>query len=255
MAYYNPRLIGGALSGGPIARTALAIFIAILLGLGCLGLALGFMLGGDVVEDIGRATVWIVVDGESQGSGVIIREDGYILTAAHVIKNGDAQQIRVTLNSGRKDAETVDAQATEQVGRAGPPTPEGMGSDYALIKIESHRKLPCLPVIGSEGVTEGTKCFVAGFPLGSGMQTSVYGPNVSIAPGPTIKAILRGGDQGALAFSTEAAIREGMSGGPCTDEKGRVIGLCIMYSERAGANLILPTSRFKHVWEPLVRGR
>ena len=86
------------------------------------------------------------------------------------------------------------------------------------------------------------------------MQTSVYGPNVSVAPG-TIKSILRGGDQGALALNTTVSIREGMSGGPCTDENGRVIGLALMYSQEADANLVLPTSRFKHVWEPLARSQ
>jgi S1-C subfamily serine protease len=255
MAYYNPRLIGGALSGGPIAKTGLATFLAILLSLGCIGLAVGFMLGGDVVDQIKQATVWIKVDGgETQGSGVIIREDGYILTAAHVIKNGQAQSIEVVLNSGEKNAETVRGTETEQIGHAGTPTPEGMGKDYALIKVESARPLPFLQVVGSEDVTEGTKCFLAGFPAGSEMQTSIYGPNVRIDPG-TITAIMRGGDQGAMAFNTDVSVREGMSGGPCTDEKGRVIGLALMYSEKAAANLVLPTSRFKHVWEPLARAQ
>ena len=168
------------------------------------------------------------------------------------MKNGEASQIRVTLNCGDAKAETVDAKVTEHVGKAGPPTPEGMGKDYALLKIESKRKLPYLEVIGSEGVTEQIPCFVAGFPLGSDMQTSIYGPNVRIDSG-RITAIMRGGDQGALAFNTNVQIREGMSGGPCTDEKGRVIGLALMFSQEASANLILPTSRFKHVWEPLAR--
>jgi serine protease Do len=254
MSYYNPRLIGGALASGPIARTGLAIFIAILLSLGCIGLAVGFMLGGNVVENIRHATVWVMVDQTVQGTGVLIREDGYILTAAHVVKNGQAGQIRVTLNCGDAKAETVDAKATEHVGSAGQPTPEGMGKDYALLKIESKRKLPYLPVIGSGDVKEGTKCFVAGFPMGSDMATSIYGPNIRIDPG-TITAIMRGGDQGALAFNTNVQIREGMSGGPCTDDKGRVIGLALMYSQEAAANLILPTSRFKHVWEPLARSK
>jgi len=254
MAYYNPRLIGGALSGGPIAKTGLAACLAALLTLGCIGLAVGFMLGGNVLDSIKRATVWIVVDGQAQGTGVLIREDGYVLTAAHVVNNGDAQQVLVTLDSGQSSAETVAAAITEHVGKVGPPSPQGMGKDYALLKIESKRRLPFLQVIGSEGVTEGTKCFVSGFPAGSAMQTSVYGPNVTIEPG-TIKSIMRGGDQGALAFNTDVETRGGMSGGPCTDEKGRVIGLVSMGSEEAAANLILPTSRFKHVWEPLMKSQ
>lgn len=253
MPYYNPRMIGGALDAGVTARTGLAVFLVVLLSLGCIGLALGFaMFGGDVVESIELATVWITAD-ESQGTGVIITEDGYILTAAHVIADGNAEQIMVVLNSGQKNAETIVAQPTEHIGETGSPDPAAMGKDYALIKIEAERALPHLPVVGSEGVQQNDACFVAGFPLGSALETSNYGPNVTIDAGE-IKGIMRGGEGGVQAFNTDVSIREGMSGGPCTDERGQIVGLAIMYSEQADANLILPTSRFKHVWEPLLRG-
>lgn len=255
MAYYNPRLIGGSLDAGALPKTGLAVFLAVLLGLGCVGLALGYALfGGDVVEQIRRATVWIRVDGENEGTGVIITEDGYILTAAHVVKDGKANLIEVILNSGLKSAETLHAQCTEHVGTTGRPLPAEMGRDYALIKVEARKPLPYLPVIGSDAVQEGMSCFVAGFPFGEQMQTSIYGPNIRIDPGH-ITAVMRGGEEGPQAFNVDVAIREGMSGGPCTDDRGQVIGIAEMYSEQAAANLVLPTSRFKHVWEPLVKAQ
>jgi serine protease Do len=255
MSYYNPRLVGGSLDAGTVAKVGVAVFVAVLLGLGCLGLALGaYLLSPGTVETIERATVWIIV-GEGQrieGSGVIITPDGYILTAAHVVEGARGGSVRVVLNSGLSSAETVDAQVTEKIGSPGKASPEEMGKDYALLKAESKRPLPYLQVIGSDGVKQGQRCRVSGYMLGSGTQTNKYGPNVTIEQGH-ITAIMRGGAQGAQAFNTDATLREGMSGGPCTDDQARVIGLSIMYSPTAGANLVLPTSRFKHVWEPLLK--
>ncbi len=253
MSYYNPRMVGGALDAGAIPKTGLAAFLAVLLALACAGLAVGFAIfGGDVYEDIKRATVYIRVDGDTEGSGAVITEDGYVLTAAHVVKGGHCSKIEVVLDSGQKDAETLHATCTEHVGKPGKPTPAEIGKDYALLKVEAGRPLAFLPVTGSEDVTEGTKCFIAGFPMGSGLQTSVYGPNVSIEPGH-IKAVMRGGEEGVVAFNTDARGVPGMSGGPCTNDRGEVIGLISMGSDAAAAHLILPTSRFKHVWEPLMR--
>jgi len=42
-----------------------------------------------------------------------------------------------------------------------------------------------------------------------------------------------------------------MSGGPCTTDRGEVVGIISMGSENAATYLTLPTSRFRHVWEPL----
>jgi len=254
MAYYRPRLIGGSLDAGVMPNTGLAIFFGVLLTLTCLGVAIGFaVFGGDVYKQIKRATVYLIVDGDTFGSGVIIREDGYVLTAAHVVKGGDATEIMAVLFSGTKKAETVRALPTEHVGKPGLPTPDQIGKDYALLKLEADPPLPFLRVIGSEAATEGTKIFLAGFPMGPGLQTSKYGPNVSIEPGH-IKTVMRGGEHGVVAFNTDAEGVPGMSGGPCTNDRGEVIGLISMGSQAGAAHLVLPTSRFTHVWEPLMGG-
>lgn len=255
MSYYNPRLIGGAVAEGVLPRTGLAIFLVVLLSLACAGLALGFVLfGGDVTEDIKRATVWLIVDGEYQGSGVIVTRDGYVLTAAHVVKGGRAGSITAVFNSGRKDAERLAATCTEHVGTPAGPTPAEIGKDYALLKVEARRPLPHLPVVNSDRVTEGTKVFVAGFPMGSELAQSQYGPNVRVEPGH-VTTVMRGGDEGVVAFNTNARMVVGMSGGPCTNDRGQVVGIISMGSDDAATYLALPTARFKHVWEPLMRGQ
>ncbi|MBP8954924.1 MAG: trypsin-like peptidase domain-containing protein [Armatimonadetes bacterium] len=252
MSYYNPRLIGGSLDSGLIPKTGLALFLGTLLALACAGVAVGYAFFGpsDVVERIKLATVWIIVDGDTQGSGVIVREDGYVLTAAHVVKGGKCGEVIAVFKSGQKDAEKIAATCTEHVGTPAGPHPSEIGKDYALLKLEADHPLPTLPVIGSDQVTEGTRVFVAGFPLGEELAQSYYGPNVRVEPGH-VTTVMRGGEQGAIAFNTDARTVQGMSGGPCTTDRGEVVGIISMGSENAATYLTLPTSRFRHVWEPL----
>jgi len=261
VAYYNPRLIGGATQDAPLPRAGLATFLAVLLLLGLLAAALGFALfGTDVIGQLKRAAVWIRVDdGDVTGTGTIITEDGYVLTTADVVKNGKAQKIEVILNSGQKDAETLSAQITEHVGTGGANDPQAAGKNYALVKIESEQYLPSVPVAPSDGVTEGTPCFVVGFP---DLQTSVYGPNIKIDQG-TVARIDRGGDGGALAFHTDIQPYVGMGGGPLVNGQGQIVGIMalehVLADARTGAQvqevaaLAVPTSRFSHVWEKLMQ--
>lgn len=254
VAYYNPRLIGGAVEGAASPRGGLATVLALLLSLACIALALWFALHSTTLKDqIIAATIWLVVDGDTQGSGVIITPDGYALTAAHAVKNGQCSSIIATLNSGTDKAKHVEATLTEHVGKISRASPEEIGGDYALIKIQSSERLPYLPVTSSDDVVENTKCFIAGFPMGSQLSTSSKGPNVRFDEG-TINAVRRGEDQGALAFETDIEIVQGQSGGPCVNQKGFVIGTVSMGSKEAASYLILPSSRYKHVWEPLMGG-
>jgi len=261
VAYYSPRLIGGAAQDAPLPRSGLATFLAVLLALACLGAALGYALfGSDVIGDLKRAAVWIRVDGgERTGSGAIITPDGYVLTSAGVVKDGGAQSIEVILNSGSKDSNTLSAQITEHVGSSTDSSPQGAGKDYALLKIESEQALPCLPVVRSDNITEGNHCFIAGFP---DMQTSIMGPNIKIDRG-SIGRIDRGGDQGALTFHTDIASYSGMQGAPLTNDRGQIVGIITLHhviADRSSGAAVqevsalgVPTSRFSHVWEGLMR--
>jgi hypothetical protein len=228
VAYYSPRLIGGAAQDAPLPRSGLATFLAVLLALACLGAALGYALfGSDVIGDLKRAAVWIRVDGgERTGSGAIITPDGYVLTSAGVVKDGGAQSIEVILNSGSKDSNTLSAQITEHVGSSTDSSPQGAGKDYALLKIESEQALPCLPVV-------------------------------------RIGRIDRGGDQGALTFHTDIASYSGMQGAPLTNDRGQIVGIITLHhviADRSSGAAVqevsalgVPTSRFSHVWEGLMR--
>jgi serine protease Do len=252
MSYYSPRLVGGAPTGDSLPRTGLAVFLVILLVALSVGLLVGYILlnsgktNESATKEVSAATVWICVDGTNQGSGVIISRDGYILTAAHVVKDGKAGQVEVMLNDASDRGRLVRAALTQYIGKTG-STPDQMDADFALLKIEPPHGLPHLPVVASDGVRAGSNCIVAGYPLGSSDATP---PSVHVDTG-RITAVMQTAQTGVAAFNTDVMIREGMSGGPCTDDRGRLIGLCIMYSLQAAANLVLPTARFRDAWEPL----
>jgi S1-C subfamily serine protease len=145
---------------------------------------------------------------EGQGSGVIVRPDGYILTNRHVITLEGAmrQTVTVVLPNGKiyQDA---------QVKGADPR------SDLAIVKIPA-KDLPVAPLGDSSQLQVGQKTVAIGNPLGLS-QTVTSG--IVSAVGRTIS----GGDGGTLEglIQTDAAINPGNSGGALVDSSGRLIGI------------------------------
>ena len=155
------------------------------------------------------------------GSGVIISEDGYILTNNHVISDraGDpADEITVHLDDGTE----LEA---ELVGR-------DERTDVALLKIE-RTGLPYLTMADSEMLKVGDIVFAIGNPLGVG-QTSTMG--IVSATERTNLGLL--GNQGYENFiQTDAAINRGNSGGALVDAKGRLVGINTAIFSRTGGNI------------------
>ncbi len=134
------------------------------------------------------------------GSGVIVTEDGYILTNSHLV-NG-ARAVAVTLPDGRAFKAVViglDAQ-----------------SDLAVVKIDAH-DLPTVPLADSQKVRVGDLVLAIGNPFGMG-QTVTHG---------IVSATDRGlGIQGYERFiQIDAPINPGNSGGALVDVTGHLIGI------------------------------
>lgn len=155
------------------------------------------------------------------GSGVIISEDGYILTNNHVVvgRTGEpADEITVHLSDGVE----VDG---ELVGR-------DERTDVALIKIEKEG-LPYLKMADSENLKVGDVVFAVGNPLGVG-QTSTMG--IVSATGRSNLGLL--GNEGYENFiQTDAAINRGNSGGALVDAKGRLVGINTAIFSQTGGNI------------------
>jgi len=140
------------------------------------------------------------------GSGIIISEDGYILTNNHVIE--DVDELRVKLIDNREfDAKVIGRDPATEV---------------ALIKIEA-KGLPVAVLGNSDEVQIGEWVMAIGSPL---HLTSTVTAGIVSALSRNIN-IIRDGDTGGIEnfIQTDAAINPGNSGGALLNLKGHVIGI------------------------------
>ncbi len=158
---------------------------------------------------------------EGVGSGVVISEDGYIITNSHVItsKDGDpADEILVQLNDGRELTASL-------VGR-------DPRSDVAVLKVEAE-DLPFLPIADSDQLEVGDIVFAIGNPMGVGLTIT---QGIVSATGRDNLSIL--GESGYESFiQTDAPINPGNSGGALVDAYGRLIGINTAILSRSGGSI------------------
>ncbi|WP_432671653.1 trypsin-like peptidase domain-containing protein [Flavobacterium sp. SM2513] len=145
------------------------------------------------------------------GSGVIISEDGYIVTNNHVIK--DAQNIEITLNNGK-------AYKAKLVG-----TDDKM--DISLLKIDTDEKLAYSTFADSDNVKVGEWVLAVGNP---------YNLNSTVTAG-IVSAKARNLDTSGLQsfIQTDAAVNPGNSGGALVNTRGELIGINTMISSTTGS--------------------
>ena len=151
---------------------------------------------------------------EKFGSGVIIRGDGVILTAYHLVK--DATQLQIRLKNG-EIYDKVDLLGFDE------------RRDVAALKI-SATDLPAAPV-STEEIKVGGKSYVISNPKGL---------NWTVADGllspMRLADEIPGAGRGFRVLQFSAPVSAGSSGGLLTDEKGQAIGL-IVSSLTSGQNL------------------
>ena len=170
------------------------------------------------------------------GSGVIISEDGYIVTNNHVI--ADADRLEVLLN----DNSTFDAKV---IG-----TDEA--TDLALIKIDAEKLSP-ITFGDSEQVKIGEWVLAVGNPFG--FNSTVTAGIVS-AKARSLGQNGRNGKMGMESYiQTDAALNPGNSGGALVNLKGELIGVnSAIYSNTgsySGFSFAIPTSIVKKVMTDL----
>jgi len=168
----------------------------------------------------------------SLGSGVIISDQGYLLTNNHVVK--DADQIQVMLMDGRRfKAELVGADPD---------------SDIAVLKIDAH-DLPTLVIGDSDHLRVGDVVLAIGNPFGVG-QTVTLG--IVSAKGRNQLGI----NTYENFIQTDAAINPGNSGGALINANGELIGInTAIFSKSGGSQGIgfaIPMSLAKGVMKQIV---
>jgi len=152
----------------------------------------------------------------ASGSGVIISEDGYIITNNHVID--EANEIKVTLNNKK----SYDAKL---IGR-------DPSSDLALLKIDS-KGLPFLLYGNSDNVKIGQWVLAVGYPLN--LETTVTAGIVS-AKARTLGLNAKKSNTPIESFiQTDAAVNQGNSGGALVNANGELVGIVSAIASPTGA--------------------
>ncbi len=150
---------------------------------------------------------------QGAGSGVIITEDGYIVTNNHVIDG--ASELEVTLNNNKTYKAEVIGTAEQ--------------SDIALLKIEADEKLSYIPFGDSNAAKIGEWVLAVGNPFN---LTSTVTAGIISAKSRDLNEE----DRNFQSFiQTDAAINPGNSGGALVNTKGELIGINTAITSQTGS--------------------
>ena len=149
-----------------------------------------------------------------QGSGFFIREDGYILTNFHVVRNQDS--FWITTHDGRE--------FPAQVVGIDPPT------DLALLKIDSKEKFPVLRFADADAVQIGHWAIAIGAPFSLSRTVTVGIVSNKKRSGVGVNLY-------ESYVQTDASINPGNSGGPLLNIQGEVIGVNDFILSPSGGNI------------------
>lgn len=158
-----------------------------------------FGMGGGMQE-------YKMPDAQGGGSGVIISNDGYILTNNHVVAGAD--EVQVTFNN--RNTQTAKVVGTDP------------STDLAVLKIDGN-DMPAITFGNSDEVKLGQWVLAVGFPLN--LDATVTAGIVS-AKGRSIGINSRQSNRAIESFiQTDAAVNPGNSGGPLVNTQGQLVGI------------------------------
>lgn len=174
--------------------------------------------------------------GKSTGTGIIMSDDGYIITNYHVLAN--AQAVSVLLTSGEEyPAALVGGDET---------------SDLVVLKIEAKNLIPA-EFGSSDNAEVGDSVVAIGDPLGIELRGTMTDGIIC-----GIKRDVRVDDRTMTLMQTNAALNSGNSGGPLVNMSGQVIGINTMkiassYTTNVeGIGFAIPISTAKPIVDELV---
>jgi len=175
------------------------------------------------------------------GSGVIISDDGYIVTNNHVVENADI--IRVILNDNREYKATI-------IGN-------DPGTDMAVIKIEE-KNLPPIQIGNSDEIQVGEWVLAVGNPFN---LTSTVTAGIVSAKGRSINIMQRNSGENIFPIEsfiqTDAAVNPGNSGGALVNSKGELVGINTAIASQTGSysgySFAVPVNIMKKVTTDMIQ--
>ena len=176
----------------------------------------------------------------SLGSGVILSDDGYILTNYHVIEGAD--KLQVVASGGAYEAKVVGTDPS---------------SDLAVIKIEASG-LPAVEIGSSSDLVTGEWVMAVGSPFG--LEQSVSTGIVSAVSRSS--SSLYSSESEAIytnMIQTDAAINPGNSGGALVDKNGKLIGINTLIASTSGSSsgvgFAIPVDYAMKIAEQIIAGQ
>lgn len=223
----------------------------------------------DIVKKLSPSVVGIscITDNaQVSGTGIIMSEDGYIVTNAHVVEGATAISVVVTDNTVEKEdkgdssSKSVAEKILEKQNRSG-DVDDSSNIEAELVGIDTQTDLAVLK-IDSDGLTKaefgtssdivvGELAIVIGNPLGFELANSVTSGIIS-ATDRTITVE----DRTMNMIQTDASINSGNSGGPLINAYGQVIGITSakMSAEYVeGLGFAIPIDEAKIIVDDLIR--
>lgn len=186
----------------------------------------------DVLKRANQSTVELVAStgsgryvGHSNGAGVVISADGYIVTAYHVVRDFDKLEVRTSDGSLLPATLVV---AEEEI-------------DIALVKVTSKKPLEAASPAASRRITEGRRAMVVGNPMGMG-QSVIRGRL------GTVRVVSWDGNKAPLR-AIEADVVPGNSGGGAFDiETGELLGITVAKSSTMeGTGYMVPADQLGEI--------
>ena len=202
-----------------------------------------------IAEKVGPAIVGIISSIEStvpffgttvqqgSGSGIIINQEGYIVTNNHVVEGAADNKVQVILSSG----ETYEASIIGTDSR----------TDLAVIKIEPKEDLHYAILGDSSDIKAGETAIAIGNPLGQEFAGSVTQGVIS-----AVNRSVQVEDKQLKLIQTDAAINPGNSGGALVNSYGEVIGINTVKITQEGVEglgFAIPINEAKPIIEDLIK--
>jgi serine protease Do len=176
-----------------------------------------------IVDRVRQCTVGILV-GDAQGSGVIVSENGLVLTAGHVVMT-PGRKVTVVLSDGKHlEARALGVNA---------------GSDCGAVQIAEGGPFPACKLSDMKTLRAGDWCVATGHP--GGFQE---GRTPVVRLGRVVE--LMGG-----MLQSDCPLLGGDSGGPLFDLNGNVIAIHSRIGARTTLNLHVPVTLFLRDWDRL----
>ncbi len=172
---------------------------------------------------------------QTEGSGFIVRQDGYIFTNYHVVEG--AEKVQVKMKDGREFTGTV-AGTDEK-------------TDIAVVKVDA-TNLPVVQMADSEAVRVGQFAFAIGAPFKLD-YTFTFGV---ISGKGRNKLLETGGYNIADYLQTDTSINPGNSGGPLCDIDGKVVGMnTLINGLNRGLGFAIPSNLVNEIGQQLIAGQ